>query len=297
MRAFLSYVPSPYRTSSSRVARGTGTCAYHVADRGAGGILAAATREAWMTVHPDAAVGFGRATGAYERGRPGYPAEMVGWLCERVGIGAGRRVLDLAAGTGKLTRALITTGASLVAADPLHAMLRTLRDVTGGVVPAVAATAQALPLADGAVDGIVVAQGFHWFDTDAALAEMLRVLAPGGAIGLVWNVRRPDDPLQAAISAIIDPHRGDTPSHATGRWRRVVDRGALVDVTADHAVAHAVPTDVDRLVDRILSISFVAALPDTERRMVERRVREVGAAAGPRPVLRYRCEGYLLTPR
>ena len=103
----------------------------------------------------------------------------------------------------------------------------------------------------------------------------------------MWNVRRPDDPLQAAISAIIDPHRGDTPSHATGRWRRVVDRGALVDITADHAVAHAVPTDVDRLVDRILSISFVAALPDAERGMVERRVREVGPAADQRPVLRY----------
>ncbi|HSJ44956.1 MAG TPA: methyltransferase domain-containing protein [Euzebyales bacterium] len=250
-----------------------------------------------MTVHPEAAVGFGRAADAYERGRPGYPSEMVGWLCGRVGIGAGRRVLDLAAGTGKLTRALVATGASLMAADPLHVMLRTLRDVTGGVVPAVTATAQALPLADGTLDGIVVAQGFHWFDSDAALTEMLRVLAPGGAIGLVWNVRRPDDPLQAAISAIIDPHRRDTPSHASGRWRRVVDRSVLVDVTASHAVAHAVTTDVDGLVDRILSISFVSALPDAERMAVERRVREVGTTAGPTPVLRYRCEGYLLTPR
>lgn len=250
-----------------------------------------------MTVHHEAAVGFGRAADVYERGRPGYPAEMVDWLCDRLGIGAGRRVLDLAAGTGKLTRALVPTGAALVASDPLYAMLRRLRDATAGTVPAVVATAQTLPLADGTVDGIVVAQAFHWFDDDAALAEMTRVLAPGGAIGLVWNVRVPDDPLQADISAVIEPHRGDTPSHTTGRWRQVVDRSALVDLTASHTVTHAVPTDLDGLVDRILSISFVAALPDAERAAVERRVRMAGTAAGPRPVLRYRCEGYLLTPR
>lgn len=250
-----------------------------------------------MTVHPEAAAGFGRAVDAYERGRPGYPAEMLDWLRDRLAIGAGQRILDLAAGTGKLTRALLPTGATLVATDPVHAMLLRLRDVTDGIVPTVAATAQALPFADGAVDAVVVAQGFHWFDTDAALAEMTRVLAPGGAIALVWNVRTPDDPLQARISTIIEPHRGDTPSHTTGRWRQVVDESARVDLTASHTVSHVVATDVDGLVDRILSISFVAALPDAERAAVERRVRMAGTAAGPRSVLRYRCEGYLLTPR
>lgn len=250
-----------------------------------------------MTVHPDAAVGFGRATAAYERGRPGYPDEVVDWLCARVGVTAGRRIVDLAAGTGKLTRALVRTDAALLAVDPVTSMLCALRVVTAGAVPAVAATAQALPLADGSVDGILVAQGFHWFDDHAALAEMTRVLAPGAVIGLVWNVRAPDDPLQSAVSAIVDPHRGDTPSHATGRWRRVVDRGALVDVTDSHGVDHAVPTDVDGLADRVLSISFIAALPDTTRAAVEREVRAVASEAGPTPVLRYRCDAHVLTPR
>lgn len=250
-----------------------------------------------MAVHPEAAVGFTRATAAYERGRPGYPAAMVDWLCEHVGVRAGRRILDLAAGTGKLTRALLPAGAGLLAVDPLPAMLRHLRTATGGAVPTAAATAQALPLADGSVDGIVVAQAFHWFDDDAALAEMVRVLVPGGAVGLVWNVRRLDDPLQAALSAIIDPHRGDTPSHASGRWRRIVRASPVVDVTATHTVAHEVPCDVDGLVDRIVSISYVAALPSDRRAEVEHQVRAAGVTFGPTPVLRYDCEAFLLTPR
>lgn len=251
-----------------------------------------------MTVHPEAARGFGRAaSSAYERGRPGYPDATVAWLCRRLGVHAGRRVVDLAAGTGKLTRALVPTGAAVIAVDAVPEMLATLRATTDGRVPAVVATAQALPLADGCVDAIVVAQGFHWFATDAALAEMIRVLHEGGAIALVWNRRRTDDPLQAEISAIVDPYRGDTPAHASGRWRTVVDDSVLVHIGDSHVLDHEVPTDIDGLVDRVVSISYMAALPDGERADVERRVRALGDAVGPTPVLRYRCEAHLLTPR
>lgn len=250
-----------------------------------------------MVVHREAAVGFTRATDAYERGRPGYPPAMVAWLCDRVGVHPGRRILDLAAGTGKLTRLLAPAGATLIAADPLHAMLRRLRSATAGDVPAVAATAQALPLADDAVDGIVVAQAFHWFATDDALGEMVRVLAPGGAIALVWNTRPPEDPLQAALSEILDPHRGDTPAHGSGRWREALDHSVHVGLAGTCTVAHGVPCDVDRLVDRVLSTSFIAALDDTGRARVERDVRALEQRFGATPDLRYRCEGYLLTPR
>lgn len=250
-----------------------------------------------MTVHPEAAVGFESATGAYERGRPGYPPGMVTWLCDRVGVTHGRRIVDLAAGTGKLTRALVGSGAALLAVDPVHAMLRELREVTDRAVPAIAATAQALPLPDRSIDGIVVAQAFHWFATDAALAEMTRVMTSAGKIALVWNSRPLDDPLQAAISEIVGPYRGDTPSHASGRWRDVVARSPLVLLTDSHVVTHRVATDVDGLVDRVLSTSFIAALADAEREVVERRVRALADPSDPGPVLRYRCEGYLLTPR
>jgi SAM-dependent methyltransferase len=249
-----------------------------------------------MTVHPEAAVGFRRATDAYERGRPGYPAEVVRWLCDHVGVMEGRRIVDLAAGTGKLTRALIPTGAAIVAVEPVQAMLRVLRAATDPPVHAVVATAQALPLATGSVDGIGVAQAFHWFATDAALAEMIRVLRPGAVIGLVWNVRRLDDPLQAAISTIIDPYRGDTPAYASGRWRHAIERSPLVRCSDGHAVAHDVQVDVDSLVDRVVSTSYIAALPADGRATVARRVRDLQATFGPAPVLRYRCEAHLLTP-
>jgi SAM-dependent methyltransferase len=250
-----------------------------------------------MTVHPDAAIGFARAAAAYERGRPGYPPEAVAWLRDRVGITVGRRILDLAAGTGKLTRMLVPTGATLVAADPVHAMLRALDTATGGAAQAVVAIAQALPLPDGAVDGIVVAQAFHWFATDDALAEMARVLAPDGTIALVWNSRRLDDPLQGAITGIVEPHRGDAPAHATGRWRDAIDRSPYVRLTNTRTVPHSVRCDIDGLVDRVLSISFVAALDEAGRAEVERDVRALEQRFGATPVLRYRCEVHLLTPR
>jgi ubiquinone/menaquinone biosynthesis C-methylase UbiE len=250
-----------------------------------------------MTVHPDAMVGFSRAAAAYERSRPGYPEEMVAWLRRGLGISAGRVVVDLAAGTGKLTRALVPTGATLVAVDPVPDMLTVLRAATGGTVAAVVATAEALPLADRSVHAIVVAQAFHWFATEVALAEMCRVLRTAGTIALVWNTRRPSDPLQTAISALVERYRVDTPSHASGSWRRVVDRSPTVVVRDTHAVGHGVPTDIHGLVDRVLSISFIAVLSDDERRTVERRVRALEADVGPAPVLRYDCHGYLLRPR
>lgn len=216
-------------------------------------------------------------------------------MVERLGIDRDSIVVDLAAGTGKLTRALLATGSTIIAVEPVAAMLAALRAATGAGVHAVAATAQALPLATGRVDAITVAQAFHWFATPAALAEMTRVLRPGGHIALVWNRRLLDDPLQAALSAIIDPHRGDTPSLHGDRWRAVVDASELVTPAGDLAVDNAQTLDIDSLVERVTSTSFVAALPEEVRRGVEADVRDLEDGFGPRPVLRYRCEAYLLS--
>lgn len=247
-----------------------------------------------MTVHREAAIGFSRAAPAYERSRPGYPPAMVAWLKRRLQLRPGRTVIDLAAGTGKLTRELLDTGASVIAVEPVTAMLAQLVDVTGGRASGVAATAQALPVASGAVDAVTVAQAFHWFANQAALAEMTRVLRPSGAIALVWNRRDLNDPLQAALSGILDPYRGATPSLQDGRWRTVVDDSRLV--AGDRFVVdHAPRADIDGLVERVMSTSFIAALDDAERAGVERRVRGLRSRFGLRPRLAYRCEGYLFT--
>jgi ubiquinone/menaquinone biosynthesis C-methylase UbiE len=129
-------------------------------------------------VHAAAARGFARSADAYERARPDYPAEAIAWLAERVGLGPGRTVVDLAAGTGKLTRPLADNGARVIAVEPVAEM----RAALPASVEALDGTAESIPLDDGSVDLVTVAQAFHWFDGDAALAEIARVLRPEGRL-------------------------------------------------------------------------------------------------------------------
>ncbi len=140
------------------------------------------------SVHHAAAQGFGAAAEAYQRARPDYPAVLADWLHDELDLAPGRVVVDLGAGTGKFTPFLRATGARVVAVEPVEAM-RAALVAAHPDVEALAGEAERLPLADASVDAIVCAQSFHWFARPAALAEMRRVLKPGGALGLVWNVR------------------------------------------------------------------------------------------------------------
>src|SRR5437899_2848617 len=228
-----------------------------------------------VAVHPRAAVGFERAADAYERGRPDYPAEAVAWLRDRLELGPGRTVVDLAAGTGKLTRLLLPTGARVVAVEPVVAMRHTL----ARAVPAAEildGTAEAMPLPDGPADAVTVAQAFHWFATAGALAEIHRVLRPGGGLALVWNRRDLDDPLQLALDTMIARHRGDVPTHRSGRWKSAFVASELFGPLEEHLVPHDQELDRSGLVDRVMSTSIMAALPDPESRQV---VAVVGAPA------------------
>ena len=119
---------------------------------------------------------------AYERGRPGFPEDAIAALARECGIEPGRRVVDLAAGTGKLTRQLVPFGADLVAVEPVEGMRRVFAERLPDV-PILDGTAEALPFEDGSVDAVVASQAFHWFDPVAAPREIHRVLAPGGALG------------------------------------------------------------------------------------------------------------------
>ena len=155
-------------------------------------------------VHQVAAFGFDQAAVAYERGRPSYPVAAVDWLMERTGMTAPWVVVDLAAGTGKLTRLLLTTGAKVIAVEPVAGMRRVLGSRVPGV-EVVAGTAENIPLPGGSVDLVSVGQAFHWFDVPAALAEIHRALRQEGWLALVWNRRLLDEPIHREISAIVDP--------------------------------------------------------------------------------------------
>lgn len=204
-------------------------------------------------MHAAAAVGFARSADAYERGRPGYPDAAVDRLAAAL---PGRQVLDLAAGTGKLTRALAARGLDVTAVEPLAEM----RAAIGPPARALAGTAEAIPLPEASVDGVTVAQAFHWFDGDRALAEIHRVLRPGGVLALIWNRRRIADRVQRELEALLAPHRGEVPTERGEAWRAAFDRTALFGALREERFHNEQVVDADGLADRVASISFVAAL-------------------------------------
>ena len=223
-------------------------------------------------IHESAARGFARAADAYERGRPSHPRPAVERLAGELGLRPGARVLDLAAGTGKLTRSLVETGAEVVAVEPVDEMRAALAAALPQV-EALVGTAEAIPLGDGTVNGVTVGQAFHWFDGDAALAEIHRVLVPEGRLGLIWNVRDESVPWVARLTEIMEAYRGDAPGYRTERWRAAFERTELF-APLEHAVyrlEHQV--DAEAVVARVASVSFIAALSDKERESVCARVR------------------------
>jgi SAM-dependent methyltransferase len=238
-------------------------------------------------VHPSAATGFARSVEAYERARPEYPAPAIAWLARELDLRPGRVVVDLAAGSGKLSRPLAALGCEVIAIEPVAEM----RAAIGAGIRALDGTAEAMPLPDDSADAVTVGQAFHWFDGPAALAEIERVLRPGGALALAWN-RRPveSSALHAAISEIIAPYRGDAPAHASGAWREAFAGRDLREQRFEFTQR----LDADGLADRVGSTSFIAALAEPERARVLERVR---ALAGEGPVdVPYVCEIHLWRP-
>ncbi len=225
-------------------------------------------------VHEVAAVGFSDPAD-YEAARPSYPPDAVAWLVEHLRIGPGHRVVDLAAGTGKLTRLLISTGAELVAAEPVAGMRATFRTSVPDV-PVVASTAEQLAFRDGSIDAVTVAQAFHWFDHDRAFAELARTVRGGGRVGLVWNARDRSVAWVDEVWTIMDrvekraPWRNhdDGNDHAFGAWPGF---GALHSAQFRHVQA----TTPEAMVQRVASVSHVAVLPANERAAVLDEVRAV----------------------
>lgn len=204
---------------------------------------------------------FDSVADVYERSRPSYADDALAWIGEKLPL---RRVLDLAAGTGKLTRQLVALGADVVAVEPGDDMRRLFRDVLPDV-ELHGGSAEAIPLPDRSVDTVTVGQAFHWFRTEAALQEMHRVSRPGGGFALLWNRDDHEDELMAAIDAVVDTlrtthHRRDgqleeiqaSPlfrGHELGSFRHVQALAAAVAVervSSVSAVAGAAPEQRDR---------------------------------------------------
>jgi SAM-dependent methyltransferase len=239
-------------------------------------------------IHRAASEGFSADPAAYDRARPDYPPEAVRWLLDRLAIGPGDTVVDVGAGTGNLTQHLLPSGARVIAVEPVAEM----RAALAGKLPSVEvvdATAERLPFVRGSADAVVAGQAFHWFDQGEALPEIHRALRSGRRLGLIWNRRDTDQPLQAAISELVEPYRADTPAHGSGTWRRELDASPLFRLEATVELEHQQRLDRQAFVERIGSISFIAALRDAERGPVLDGARDL-AGSSPEVSLAYVAE-------
>lgn len=206
----------------------------------------------------------------YERSRPAYAETALAWLGERLPLG---RVLDLAAGTGKLTRQLVALGYDVVAVEPGDAM----RAVLERVVPqaeALDGSAEDIPLPNSSIDAILVAQAFHWFRVDEALVEMHRVLRPGGGFGLLWNEWDDADPLLHELNELIDAVRPDMRRGGQPPWHAPLTASPLFGELEERQFRHVERLDLETIVERVSSVSAVASAQPEERRRIEASVRE-----------------------
>jgi SAM-dependent methyltransferase len=228
-----------------------------------------------VAVHDIAQRGFDSGAGAYDRARPSYPPDAVEWLVDSLRIGPGRTVCDLAAGTGKLTRLLEPFGADLLAIEPVEGMWRVLVESMPGV-PTMASSAETLGLGDASLDACTVAQAFHWFDADRAWVELARVVRPGGRVGLIWNARDRTVDWVDRVWGIMDREERNAPWRDHENWRdsALGERhgfGELHEATFRHEQA----IDPEGVVERIASVSHIAALPDDRRSGVLQEIRDL----------------------
>jgi SAM-dependent methyltransferase len=214
----------------------------------------------------DPARSFDRAATEYELARPGYPPEVLDGLP----LAADAEVLDLGAGTGKLTRVLVQRYRRVVAVEPLDGM----RGILERVVPAAEShpgSAESIPLPDASLDGVFAAQAFHWFANDEAVTEIARVLRPGGVLCLIWNEPADPSPLPEAYSAYLG--KLHAPSLAAVRSgpssAEVVGRGPFGPLH-ERSVLHEQTQDRDGLLAFAQSVSWVAHRPEEEREQIAR---------------------------
>jgi SAM-dependent methyltransferase len=218
-------------------------------------------------------ISFGKNVGAYEAGRPDYPPELLLDLPDVA------RIVDLGAGTGKFTHMLAGEGKTIIAVEPVPAMAECITALPG--VEVRIGTAERLPLADDSADMVCCATSFHWFDYTSSTQEMERVLVPRGVLALIWNTRDDSVPWIARVSEILDRYAGSTPRESSGAWRRIFKDERFTHLgSKSYPFAHRMPPA--GIVDRVLSTSFIAALPDSEQGQVRALV---GQLIGDTPEL------------
>jgi SAM-dependent methyltransferase len=207
----------------------------------------------------------------YERGRPGWPLGAI-TIAE---LPSTATVLDIGAGTGKLTRLLMPRFDHVIAVEPAEAMRRMLLRVCPEV-DALTGTGHAVPLPDESVDGVFVAQAFHWFNDEQSIAEIARVLRPGGALVMLWNLPAgPWDPPIEEVENLLrerapsniegfDPLDLGGPTQSSPEWRRPFEDSPFEHLREER-LPHSQDLDRNGLVAYFASMGWLASLPDRKR--------------------------------
>jgi SAM-dependent methyltransferase len=229
-------------------------------------------------VNQKAASGYSRDTDRFHRARPTYHTALARRVVDRYGSGA---VVELGAGTGIFTRQLADLGLSVIAIEPILGMRTALTEAVPDADVRVG-QAENIPLDAATVDTVVASQSFHWFDYRPALDEIYRVLRLGGHLVTVWNVRDESVDWVAATTKVLDRHAGDTPRHRDMAWRRAINSDARFGSIDEWRIENPVETNADGVVDRCLSVSFIASLPAERQEEVAAEVREIVAPLGER---------------
>ncbi|HEY0614807.1 MAG TPA: class I SAM-dependent methyltransferase [Candidatus Elarobacter sp.] len=220
---------------------------------------------------------FGAVAGDYERGRPGWPDRVA----EVAELPRDAAVLDLAAGTGKLTRVLVRHFARVTAVEPDDALRALIADAE-----TLAGAAESIPLPDASVDGVFCAEAFHWFDAPRAVAEIARVLRPGGFVVVCFNTdggetepRWPDEARKIVAQHRPSGEVGGRHLVDEGTWREAFAASAEFEPLRFEIAPHEHVQTTNDAIAQILSISGFALLPAQEREEMRRELRDVLADA------------------
>ena len=224
------------------------------------------------SLDPRVVRGFSRGSSAYERARPDYPDEAREFLVRTFGLGPGKTVAEIGAGTGKWTRQLSKTGAEVLAVEPLAAMRRKLRAAVPGVT-VLARRGEETGLPEGSVDLVTVAQAMHWLDAPRALQEFRRILRPGGGVAIVYNERREQGVRGRRLRELMDRYRPRRSwKYTNGRWKWAFQEDPSFAPLRLFRYKNRQVFDKAGMLDRYRSISFVSALPPTRQRAFFRQL-------------------------